>query len=162
MLWPQNGKNDHERLQTPRKKPRLTFAGWRGHHVGVRVKDLNEAKNWYVEKLDFRVVHEMALCRRATRLHRTPNDDAFLSNCWVAASSADRRSGYSGLGDSLRYARLSPLMHLTCRISRGRRRSQNPRCQDRDRAVPVDAISRKLAFFADPSGNLIELAEIVT
>ena len=25
----------------------------------------------------------------------------------------------------------------------------------------LDAISRKLAFFADPSGNLIELAEIV-
>jgi catechol-2,3-dioxygenase len=24
----------------------------------VRVKDLDEAKNWYVEKLDFRVVHE--------------------------------------------------------------------------------------------------------
>ena len=26
----------------------------------------------------------------------------------------------------------------------------------------LDAISRKLAFFADSSGNLIELAEIVT
>jgi hypothetical protein len=25
----------------------------------------------------------------------------------------------------------------------------------------LDAISRKLAFFADPSGNLIELAEVV-
>jgi hypothetical protein len=26
----------------------------------------------------------------------------------------------------------------------------------------LDAISRKLAFFADPSGNLIELAQIIT
>jgi catechol-2,3-dioxygenase len=45
-------------FKLPPKKPDSPFAGSRGHHVGVRVKDLDEAKNWYVEKLDFRVVHE--------------------------------------------------------------------------------------------------------
>ena len=45
-------------FKLPPKKPVSPFAGWRGHHVGVRVKNLDEAKNWYVEKLDFRVVHE--------------------------------------------------------------------------------------------------------
>ena len=42
-------------FKLPAKNPASPFADWRGHHVGVRVKDLNEAKNWYVEKLDFRV-----------------------------------------------------------------------------------------------------------
>ena len=45
-------------FKLPPKKPVSPFAGWRGHHVGVRVKDLDEVKNWDVEKLDFRVVHE--------------------------------------------------------------------------------------------------------
>jgi catechol 2,3-dioxygenase-like lactoylglutathione lyase family enzyme len=46
-------------FKLPAKNPASPFAGWRGHHVGVRVKDFNEAKNWYVEKLDFRVVHRL-------------------------------------------------------------------------------------------------------
>lgn len=30
----------------------------KGHHVAVRVPDFEAAKRWYVEKLDFRVIHE--------------------------------------------------------------------------------------------------------
>ena len=62
----------------PPKKTASPFAGWRGHHVGVRVKDLNEAKNWYVEKLDFRVVHEWPYADEQLAYIAPPNDDAFL------------------------------------------------------------------------------------
>src|SRR5262249_40647681 len=34
------------------------FASMKGHHVAVRVPDFQAAKRWYVEKLDFRVIHE--------------------------------------------------------------------------------------------------------
>jgi len=34
------------------------FADMRGHHIAVRTPDLETAKRWYVEKLDFRVVAE--------------------------------------------------------------------------------------------------------
>ena len=34
------------------------FADMRGHHVAVRTFDPETAKRWYVEKLDFRVIHE--------------------------------------------------------------------------------------------------------
>ena len=71
-------------FKLPPKKSASPFAGWRGHHVGVRVKDLDEAKNWYVEKLDFRVVHEWPYGDEQLAYIAPPNDDAF-SNCWVAA-----------------------------------------------------------------------------
>src|SRR6185436_6195003 len=34
------------------------FADMRGHHVAVRTPDLETAKRWYVEKLDFGVIAE--------------------------------------------------------------------------------------------------------
>jgi|GEM_PF-6034650 len=40
-------------FKLPAKNPASPFAGWHGHHVGVRVKDLNEAKNWYRRKARF-------------------------------------------------------------------------------------------------------------
>jgi catechol 2,3-dioxygenase-like lactoylglutathione lyase family enzyme len=45
----------------------------------------------------------------------------------------------------------------------GRRRPSGCGCRDRPEApsFKLEDISRKLAFFADPFGNLIELAEVV-
>ena len=65
-------------FKLPPKKPVSPFAGWRGHHVSVRVKNLDEAKNWYVEKLDFRVVHEWPYADEQLAYIAPPNDDAFL------------------------------------------------------------------------------------
>jgi hypothetical protein len=64
-------------FKLPAKNPASPFAGWRGHHVGVRVKTLNE-RNWYVEKLDFRVVHEWPYADEQLAYIAPPNDDAFL------------------------------------------------------------------------------------
>jgi len=65
-------------FKLPAKKTASPFAGWRGHHVGVRVKNLEEAKSWYVEKLDFRVVHEWPYADEQLAYIAPPNDDAFL------------------------------------------------------------------------------------
>jgi glyoxylase I family protein len=42
----------------PAQKRASPFADMRGHHVAVRTPDLETAKRWYVDKLDFRVVAE--------------------------------------------------------------------------------------------------------
>src|SRR6202000_2324102 len=65
-------------FKIPAKNAASPFAGWRGHHVGVRVRDLEEAKSWYVEKLDFRVVHEWPYADEQLAYIAPPNDDAFL------------------------------------------------------------------------------------
>ena len=66
-------------FKLPAKNSASPFAGWRGHHVGVRVKDLNEAKNWYVDKLGFRVVHEWPYGDEQLAYIAPPNDDGFLA-----------------------------------------------------------------------------------
>ena len=72
-------------FKLPPKKPVSPFAGWRGHHVGVRVKNLDEAKNWYVEKLDFRVVHEWPYADEQLAYIAPRTTMPSWSNCWVAA-----------------------------------------------------------------------------
>ena len=92
-------------FKLPPKKSDSPFADWRGHHVGVRVKDLDEAKNWYVEKLDFRVVHEWPYADEKLAYIAPPNDDAFLVELLGGGDPLPIDApGYSDLGDSLRYA----------------------------------------------------------
>lgn len=68
---------------------------------------------------------------------------------------------YQDLGDSLKYAGLH---HFCVHVNN----VDATLAVLRERGVPIvaepfvlPAISRKLAFFADPFGNLIELSEIV-
>ena len=69
--------------------------------------------------------------------------------------------GYSDLGDSLRY---SGYHHFCINVPDIEKAVADLRARGVKivtEPFKLDAISRKLAFFADPSGNLIELAEIV-
>jgi catechol 2,3-dioxygenase-like lactoylglutathione lyase family enzyme len=42
----------------PAIDPRIPFASMKGHHVALRVPAVEASKRWFVEKLDFRVVHD--------------------------------------------------------------------------------------------------------
>ena len=55
----------------PARNTASAFAAMRGHHVALRVPDFERAKSWYVEKLDFRVVHEWPYADRAPGLSGT-------------------------------------------------------------------------------------------
>lgn len=134
----------------------------RGHHVAVRVKDFDEAKNWYVEKLDFRVVHEWPFADEELAYLAPANDDGFMIELLAGGDPLPIDAPtYIDLGDSLRHAGYH---HFCINVP------------DMDKAIAdlkargvtvvtepfkLDAISRRLAFIADPSGNLIELASIV-
>jgi lactoylglutathione lyase/glyoxylase I family protein len=150
-------------FELPAKNPASAFAGWRGHHVGVRVKDLNEAKDWYVEKLDFRVVHEWPYADEQLAYIAPPNDDAFLVELLGGGNPLPIDApGYSDLGDSLRHAGYHHFCINVPDIEKAVADLRARGVKIVTEPFKLDAISRKLAFFADPSDNLIELAEIVT
>ena len=149
-------------FKLPPKKPVSPFAGWRGHHVGVRVKNLDEAKNWYVEKLDFRVVHEWPYADEQLAYIAPPNDDAFLVELLGGGDPLPIDApGYSDLGDSLRHAGYHHFCINVPDIEKAVADLRARGVKIVTEPFKLDAISRKLAFFADPSGHLIELAEIV-
>jgi lactoylglutathione lyase/glyoxylase I family protein len=134
----------------------------RGHHVALRVPDFAVAKSWYVEKLDFRVVHEWPFADEQLAYLAPPNDDHFMIEILGGGDPLPiDRPPYTDLGDSLRY---SGLHHLCLNVAN----IDATVAELRRRGVTIvtepfwlEAISRKLAFFADPFGNLIELAEVV-
>jgi catechol 2,3-dioxygenase-like lactoylglutathione lyase family enzyme len=150
-------------FKLPPKNTGSSFAGWRGHHVGVRVKNLEEAKTWYVEKLDFRVVHEWPYADEQLAYIAPPNDDAFLVELLGGGDPLPIDAPeYSDLGGSLRYAGYHHFCINVPDIEKAVADLRARGVKIVTEPFKLDAISRKLAFFADPSGNLIELAEIVT
>ena len=134
----------------------------RGHHVGVRVPDLEVEKRFFVEKLDFRVIHEWPYADQQLAYVAPPNDDDFYVEILGNGTPGPiPKAGYSDLGDSLRYAG----HHHVClqvdkvdaTVAELRRRGVAIVTEPFD--LPV--IQRRLAFFADPYGNLFELAEVL-
>jgi catechol 2,3-dioxygenase-like lactoylglutathione lyase family enzyme len=146
----------------PAKNTASPFADMRGHHVAVRVPNLAEAKAFYVDRLDFRVVAEWPFADLLLAYFAPPTDDHFyveiLGN--GEAPPAEARP-YADLGDSLKYRGYHHYCLSVANV-------EETVAKLKARGVPIvaepfvlPAISRKLAFFADPFGNLIELAEVL-
>lgn len=138
------------------------FADMRGHRVAVRTPDLETAKRWYVEKLDFRVVAEWDYADEQLAYLAPATDDHFFIEVLGGGDPAPREvRPYTDLGDSLTYAGYH---HFCLNVAS----VDTTVATLRERGVTIvtepfelPAIRRRLAFFADPFGNLIELAELI-
>ena len=138
------------------------FANLRGHHVAVRAPSLAEARDFYVGKLDFRVVAEWDFEDEKFAYLAPPTDDNFYVEVLGGGDTlpVDVRP-YTDLGDSLKYGGYH---HFCLHVAS----VEETLAELRARGVKIvaepwvlPAISRKLAFFADPFGNLIELSEVL-
>lgn len=138
------------------------FADMRGHHVAIRTPELAAAKDFYVGKLDFRIVAEWDYADEKLAYLAPPNDDHFYIEILGGGEPAPQDTRpYTDLGDSLKYAGYH---HFCLNVSDveatvAKLRARGVTIVTEPFVLP--AISRKLAFFADPFGNLIELAEVL-
>ena len=146
----------------PARNTASPFADMRGHHVAVRAPDLETAKRWYVEKLDFRVIAEWDYADEKLAYIAPPTDDHFYVEILGGGEPAPQEvRPYTDLGDSLKYRGYHHFcltvtsVHET--VDKLRSRGVNIVTEPFELA----AISRRLAFFSDPFGNLIELAEVL-
>jgi catechol 2,3-dioxygenase-like lactoylglutathione lyase family enzyme len=138
------------------------FASVKGHHVAMRVPDFEISKRWFVEKLDFRVVHEWPYADQQLAYVAPPTDDNFFVE--ILGGGTPRpipKPVYEDLGDSLR---LAGYHHFCLNVDS----VDDTVAELRRRGVTIvtepfelEAISRRLAFLADPFGNLIELAQVL-
>ena len=146
----------------PPKKPTSPLASLAGNHVAIRVPDFDQAVKWYVEKLDFRVVHEWPFADQKLAYLAPANDDRFTIELLAGGDPKPiPKTVYSDLGDSLRLAGYHhfclTVENMDATIEELRRRDVNIVTAP----FYLEAINRTLAFIADPFGNLIELAEPV-
>ncbi|MDZ5459512.1 VOC family protein [Azohydromonas lata] len=138
------------------------FASMRGHHVAIHVPDFQEEVRWFVEALDFRVIHEWPYADQQLAYLAPPNDNAFFVEVLGGGDPKPiPKPVYADLGDSLRLAGLHHFClnvdDIEATVAELRRRGVHIVTEPFE--LPV--INRRLAFLADPFGNLIELAQVL-
>jgi glyoxylase I family protein len=146
----------------PAKNSASPFADLRGHHVAVRTTSLGEAKDFYVGKLDFRVVAEWDYADEKLAYLAPPTDDHFYIEVLGGGDKLPTEvRPYTDLADSLKYRGYHHFCLSVTSVENtvAKLRSRGVRIVTEPFILP--AISRRLAFFADPFGNLIELAEVL-
>src|SRR5215472_16248934 len=88
----------------PSKNTGSPFADMRAIHVGVRAPSLAQAKDFYVGKLDFRVVSEWDHRDLKLAYLAPPTDDHFYLEVLDAANVLPSEvRPYTDLSDSLKY-----------------------------------------------------------
>lgn len=140
---------------TPEISP---FSAWTARHAGIRVPDLEAARQWYMERLDFQP--GWTLEHGATRFgFMAPAGDRHFGIELVGNPDGAERPPYDDLPQS---HNLMGWHHLCLH------------CDDVDGSVAalkergvaivsgpfdVGALGIRIAFFADPWGNLFELLQ---
>ena len=146
------------KIKTPAKNTQSVFSSLKGTHVALRVPNFEISKKWYMEKLDFRVVHEWPFGDLQLAYLAPANDDNF----WIellAGANPKPQEGYSDLNESLHPAGYHHFCMDVASVDETlvelRRRDVTIVGEPFD--LPV--IGKRLAFFSDVDGNLIEIAE---
>jgi glyoxylase I family protein len=138
------------------------FADMRSHHVAIRAASLEEVKAFYVGKLDFRVVAEWDYEDEKLAYLLPPGDDHWHIEVLGGGNTLPSQvRPYSDLGDSLKYGGYHHFCLAVTSVDAtlAKLRERGVKIVAEPWVLP--AISRKLAFFADPFGNLIELSELL-
>ena len=135
------------------------FASASIRHTALRVPDMEASKRWFVEKLDFRVLREWQIDE-----HRCawvcPSGDGSLHVEIVGGNSPEPNPEFGTVEETHEYSgyhHVSILVEsLDAALAELRRRGV--------RLVGdpfmIRAVRRRVAFIADPWGNLVEVAEV--
>jgi catechol 2,3-dioxygenase-like lactoylglutathione lyase family enzyme len=134
------------------------FAFMRGDHVGLRVRDLDAAVAWYRDKLDFRVVRAFEMNGLTFTEMALAGDEMFRLELVSGAGAADRPNTID-LMDSFH---LHGWHHLCLRVDDVDKTVAE--LKRRKVHVTLDPHYNpdwkvRVAFFADPWGNMFELLQ---
>ena len=136
------------------------FATARVTHAALRVPDLEASKRWFVEKLDFRVDREWPVGElRSAWL--CPAGDGSVHVEIIGGNSPEPNPEFGTLDETLEYGGYH---HVCIDVDSLDRAVEELRRRGvaivREPAVIPD-IRRRVAFIADPWGNVVELAEVL-
>ena len=151
----------HRHVSTPTDPPTSAdhpFTSWVGHHAAIRVPDYEVSKRWFVDQLDWRIVQEWMYGELQLAYLGPPGDDHFHVEI-LGGPGATRQPAYDTVDDSLG---LNGLNHVCIQVAS----VDDSLAELRRRGVRIvgepfelAAIDSRLAFFADPFGNLFELKQ---
>ncbi|MCS5732296.1 VOC family protein [Herbiconiux daphne] len=142
----------------PAPNPSSPFASMRGHHTGIRYPDFEDARSFWVDKLDWRVLQIWPYGDLTLAYVSPPNQDEFHLEI-LAGPGAEPQAEYADVDASLV---VNGYNHVCLSVDS----VDDTLAELRRRGVDVvnepfelDDISARLAFFRDPWGNMFELSE---
>lgn len=142
----------------PPANARSPFSSFRGHHIGLRVADFESAKQWYLQKLDFRVLHEWEDMGLHWAYLSPAADDEFHLELMGAPTDRSTMS-FDTVGDSLSNAGYLHFCMEVADIELTKGALEERGVEVLTPVLDARNVSRKIFFIRDPLGNLIELAE---
>jgi len=142
----------------PPKNPSSPFASFSGHHIGIRVPDYEAAKAWYTEKLDFRVLQEWPYGDLKLAYLSPPNDDDFHVEL-LAGPVPTPNPVLDDLAESLTRGGYQHVCVHVENVDAAREELLRRGVDMVGEPFEIEQISRRLAFFRDPWGNMFELSE---
>ena len=145
----------------PPKNPASPFASMTGHHVAIRVPDYEASKRWFIEKLDFRVLHEWPYGDMQLAYLAPPTDDAFHVEILGDGAPPNPAPEYAGVDDSLQDAGYHHFCLTVDNVDEALAELRRRGVTILGEPFDLEAISRRLAFLADPWGNRIELSQVL-
>jgi catechol 2,3-dioxygenase-like lactoylglutathione lyase family enzyme len=134
------------------------FASWKVDHAGIRVPDFEQAVAWYSSALDYRLLRTVSIGEMTFGFMSPAADDRFSFEI-LAGPGAVSRPPYEGLHGSYN---LSGWHHLGIRVESvddtvDELKRRGVKIVSEPHNVPV--LGLRLAFFADPWGNLLEVIQ---
>ncbi len=145
-------------ISVPVKNTQSVFNSVKGAHVALRVPDFEASKKWYVEKLDFRVIHEWLFGDLQLAYLAPPNDDNFWIELLAGANPAPQHV-YTDLNESLHPAGYHHFCLNVSSVDATLDELKKREVTIIGEPFDLPVIGKRLAFFSDIDGNLIELAE---
>jgi glyoxylase I family protein len=142
----------------PPRIPESPFASLGGHHVGIRVPNYEAAKAWYIEMLDFRLLQEWPYGDLKLAYLCPPNDDEFHLEL-LAGAVAHPKPVLDDLAKSLEHSGYQHVCLHVDSVDAARVELERRGVDLVSEPFEIEDISRRLAFFRDPWGNMIELSE---
>ena len=146
-------------LSTPHASGPL--ASLKINHTAIRVPDFDTAVAWYADKLDFRLKQSVSVAGLSFGFLNPVGEDSFHFEL-MAGQGAAKRPAYGDLHDSYK---MSGWHHpgfsvdsVDAVIDELKRRDVTIASEPHD----VPAMGLRVAFFADPWGNLFEVIQSIT
>ncbi|MFC5061865.1 VOC family protein [Actinomycetospora atypica] len=144
--------------ENPPRVPDSPFASMRPHHTGIRYPDFEDARSFWVDKLDWRVLQTWPYGDLTLAYVMPPDHDDFHLEI-LAGPGAVAQPEFADVDESLG---VHGLNHVCLEVDS----VDDTLAELRARNVEVvnepfelEAISARLAFFRDPWGNMFELSQ---
>jgi lactoylglutathione lyase/glyoxylase I family protein len=137
------------------------FTSWVGHHAAIRVPDYDISTAWFVDQLGWRIVQEWMYGELHLAYIGPPGDDHFHVEI-LAGPGATPQPTFDSVDASLLHNGLNHVCVQVASVDDSLAELRRRGVRIVGEPFELEAINSRLAFIADPFGNLFELKQALT